>query len=170
MKAKLIACLILGIALIGGANVASTFAATSIQVDMTLHETLPLGGQGHGQGGQNGCPVAGNGYCGQGPVTPLGQATETIEFGPCPGPHCNLRTITLADGTLLINEDPYFNGCPGNYGCILRGYGNPYSYTLIDTVLGGTGAYTGASGTLTGSLNAAGGVGLIRLSGTISLP
>jgi hypothetical protein len=105
--------------------------------------------------------------CGQGQVIPYGQATEIIVFGGACGGSCDLRTITLAGGTITLDETLSNVVCPG--GC-QPNPADPFSGTLTDVVVGGTGEFSGASGSLTGSVTHAGGVAVITLSGTITLP
>ena len=138
---------------------ASASANTTTPVRMNFTEPII-------PGFVQGCPVAETGFCGRGEVLPLGHATETIEFGAGCGGTCDLRTIYLAGGTILIEETFSDFRCPGVCGS--RGRGAPGSGTLTDTVIGGTGIYSGASGTLSGTVKAAGPESQITLSGTIS--
>ena len=121
---------------------------------------------------QSGCPLAtnGTGFCGHGQVTPLGQATETVEFGAC-GEACDVRTITLEGGTLILHENFVSISCPGprSPNCNRPGRGIPTTIVAADTVVGGTGAYAGASGTLNGTVHIAGRSTEIALSGTLFL-
>lgn len=109
-----------------------------------------------------GCPVAPQGFCGSGQVIPFGQATETIKFGAGCNGECDLRTVTLAGGSLIIAEtfsDPL---CPS--GCSrdqLHG-------TLTDTVIGGTGMFADAEGNLGGSVHATTTQSVVKLSGVIT--
>jgi hypothetical protein len=98
-----------------------------------------------------GCPVFPEGFCGSGEVVPFGQATETIAFGAGCGGACDLRTITLRDGTLTLEETGTFRclGACGTYP-VEAGYGD-----LTDTVVAGTGVFAGATGSLTGTVRAA---------------
>jgi len=128
-------------------------AATAIPIKMTLVEN---------DSKQSGCTNA-LGLCGTGEVVPLGQATETIQFGAGCGGTCDLRTLTFADGTLTLDET-YSPDC-------LRGC-NAHVFTgvLSDVIVAGAGAFAGASGTLGGSVRAVGGAIHIQLSGTMVLP
>jgi hypothetical protein len=113
------------------------------------------------------CPVVPDGFCGSGEVIPLGHATETIEFGAGCGGTCDLRTIYLAGGSIIAEETFSDFRCPG--ACQTgRGIGRPGGGTLTDIIIGGTGIYEGATGTLTGTVWAAGLQSQIKLSGTIS--
>jgi hypothetical protein len=86
-------------------------------------------------------------------VIPLGHATETIEFGAACGGTCDLRTISLAGGSIFAEETFSDPACPG---VCQPNPAEPSSGTLTDVVVGGTGIFTGATGTLTGSVRAAG--------------
>ncbi len=95
------------------------------------------------------CPVLPEGFYGSGEVIPLGHATETIDFGAGCGGSCDLRTINLAGGSIFIEETFSDGSCPGVCGS--RGLGQPNSGTLTDTIMCGTGIFTGATGSLTGT-------------------
>ena len=116
------------------------------------------------------CPVAPEGFCGSGEVIPLGHATEIIDFGAGCGGTCDLRTINLAGGSLILEETFSNPSCPGS---CQPNPARPGSGTLTDVVIGGTGIYAGATGTLSGTVRSAGGVNapvgvsIIKLSGTI---
>jgi hypothetical protein len=114
---------------------------------------------------KKGCPVADDVFCGHGQVMPFGRATETIEFGAC-GPRCDFRTINLASGSIFTEETFSDGTCPGSCH---PNPAEPVSGTLTDVVVGGTGIFEGATGTLTGTVRAAGPQSQVRLSGTITL-
>ena len=134
-------------------------AATAIPIKMTFVEAVPK---------QAGCTRPFD-ICGTGEVVPLGQATETIQFGVACGGACDLRIITLADGTLIVEETEHGGSCPGN--CSNRpGYGLPGMGPITDVIVGGTGVYAGASGSLTGTVHLAGNSTQIKLAGTLILP
>jgi hypothetical protein len=111
---------------------------------------------------------------------PFGHATETIQFGAgincsVPGPAgptpCDLRTIMVAGGTLMMDEVFSSPHCPG---ACHQGNGprtaNPTSGTLTDTVVGGTGIFVDAIGdVLTGSVKVAGGSTQIQLTGPLTV-
>ncbi len=112
--------------------------------------------------------------CGSGEVVGLGHVTEAILFrGGCGGT-CDLRTITFADGSTLVDEE--FGGdhsVPGrSYLQPPISYGHPFDLTLTDVVDGGlsTGQFAGASGTLSGDVSLAGGMAIISLQGSVTLP
>jgi hypothetical protein len=141
-------------------------ANTTVQVSMTFTEPIvPAFKSGD-------CPVVPDGFCGSGEVIPLGHATETIEFGAGCGGTCDLRTIYLAGGSILIEETFSDFQCPGGQPEPCQsgqhGMGFPGSGTLTDTVIGGTGIFEGATGSLSGTVRAAGLQSQIKLSGTIS--
>jgi hypothetical protein len=135
---------------LGSFVLAAPARAETVQVRMTFAERFC------GEG-----PVA----CGRGEVFPLGQATETIEFGAGCGGNCDLRTITLEGGTIVAEETLVDGHCPGS--CNAHA-GFPFSGTLDDVIIGGTGDFEGATGHLTGTVRAAGGGAQIKLSGPIS--
>jgi hypothetical protein len=134
--------------------------ATGLSVSLTFTEPIvPAIKSGN-------CPVSPEGFCGTGEVIPFGQATEVIDFGAGCGGACDLRTINLAEGSLFLEET--FS----NFECRGTCHPNPaepVTGTLTDVVIGGTGIFEGATGTLTGSVKAAGGQSQVKLSGTITL-
>jgi hypothetical protein len=136
-----------GLAVAVLAFASQAIANTTVQVSMTFTEPIvPAFKSGD-------CPVVPEGFCGSGQVIPLGHATETIEFSAACGGACDLRTINLAGGS-IISEETFSNpNCPG--AC------------QPNFVVGGTGIFTGATGTLTGTVRAAGLQSQIKLSGTI---
>lgn len=134
-------------------------ATTSIPVKMTFTEPIV-------PGIVKGCSVAPDGFCGSGQVIPLGRATETIAFGGGCGGSCDLRTIYLKSGTIVLDETFSDGSCPG---ACQPNPAEPDSGLLNDVIVGGTGAFEGASGTLSGSVNAAGPQSTIKLTGTIVL-
>jgi hypothetical protein len=118
------------------------------------------------------CPGFPDVSCGSGQVKPLGQATEIVVFGAgCVG-NCDLRTITLAGGSILAEETASGGTCPAGDVC-RPGPLELGSGSLTDVLVGGTGVYEGASGTLTGTVKLAGsngypaGTSIVKLSGTI---
>jgi hypothetical protein len=135
-------------------------ANTTVSVSMTFAEPSVPGFK------SGDCPVLPEGFCGSGEVIPLGHATETIDFGAGCGGACDLRTIYLEGGTIIIEETFSDPQCPGS--CHGGGRGNPQSGTLTDVIIGGTGIYEGATGTLTGTVRAAGMTSQIKLAGTIT--
>ncbi len=151
--------LVAGLVIVSLAFASQAVANTTVSVSMTFTEPIV-------PGFVKGCPVAPEGFCGSGEVIPLGHATETIDFGAGCGGTCDLRTINLAGGSIFIEETFSDFRCPGvcQSG---RGIGFPGSGTLTDTIIGGTGIYVDATGSLTGTVRAAGLESQIKLSGTI---
>ena len=154
---RLLFLVVLAIAALAFASQASANTTVSVR----MHFTEPIV-----PGFVQGCPVVQTGFCGSGEVIPLGHANETIQFGFGCGGACDLRTINLAGGSILIEETFSDFRCPGICGS--RGLGQPGSGTLTDTVIGGTGDFAGASGSLSGTVRVAGLQSQIQLSGTIS--
>jgi len=135
-------------------------AATTIPVKMTFTEpVIPAVKSGD-------CAVFPEGFCGMGQVIPFGHATETIEFEAACGGACDFRTINLAEGSIFIDETFSDPGCPG---ACQPNRAEPSSGTLTDVIVGGTGIFEGATGTLTGTVRAAGPQSQIKLSGSITL-
>jgi hypothetical protein len=150
------------IALVGAAAISALLASsaaanTTVAVKMTFAEPIVPGIKG-------GCPVAPDGFCGSGQVIPLGQATETIAFNAGCSGNCDRRTITLASGSIFLDETFSDGTCPG---VCQPNPAEPGSGTLTDVVIGGTEAFTGATGSLTGTVRAAGLQSTVMLSGTI---
>jgi hypothetical protein len=137
-------------------------ADTTIQVAMTLTEPA----QTSATSGE--CSVAPEGFCGSGWVIPLGRVSDTIAFGAACGGSCDFRTLTFADGTLYLEEVFSDGSCPGSCDGY-RGSGEPASGTLTDTIVGGTGTYASATGSLVGTVRAAGKTSQVKLSGEITL-
>jgi len=133
-------------------------AATARSIKVTFAE---------GVAQQTDCPATFT-FCGIDQVVPLGHATETILFNGACGGACDLRIITLNNGTLILSETFSSLSCPST--CDRPGRGQPFSGVLSDVIVGGTGAYAGAGGTLAGTVHAAGKSTQIKLSGTLSLP
>jgi hypothetical protein len=116
------------------------------------------------------CAVA-DGFCGSGRLTPFGRATEMIDFGAACGGACDLRTIIVSSGTLVLHETFSNFACPGS---CRPNPASPVSGTLTDVVAGGTGAFAGASGVLVGQVRAAGdsipaGESQVNLSGSVTV-
>jgi hypothetical protein len=154
--------LIVGFVAVSVVNASQAIAGTTtVPVRMTFAEPIR-------PAERHGCPISPmNGLCGRGEVVPFGHATETVLFGGACSGECDARTISLANGSIYTDEVFSNPTCPG--ACRSRGHGHPESGTLTDVIVGGTGIFTGASGTLNGSVHGAGTAGVAKLSGTITL-
>ena len=151
--------------LLAPALASPAMAATTVPVSMTFTEPgVPSA--------NSGCTF-GISSCGHGQVIPFGQATEMIVFFACgTNPECDVRTISLAGGSIFIHEFFSIRTCPG---ACKPNPGSPGGGTLTDTIVGGTGTFANATGNLSGSVTLAGGIvkpaggTMIKLSGTITL-
>jgi hypothetical protein len=112
------------------------------------------------------CPIFPNGFCGSGTVMPFGHATETILFGGGCGGTCDLRTINVAGGS--FTSDEFFLGA--NCHVSLPNPASPCLGDLSDTIISGTGAFTGASGGFTGTVLSAALANSLHFSGSITVP
>jgi hypothetical protein len=116
------------------------------------------------------CPVPP--LCGTGEAVGLGRFDEAING--LAGPHTVVDYWTFDDGSVLVVDETLVDfSCPGQNDCRSNNdhsFGNPFSATLTATVDGSlsTGRFAGATGSLTGQLSVAGGVGIIKLSGTVT--
>lgn len=113
-----------------------------------------------------GCPVAPEGFCGTGIVLPFGRATEMIDFGAGCAGSCDLRTITLAQGSIVLEETFSDGTCPGSCH---PSPAEPASGVLTDVIVGGSGIFARATGVLNGTVNAAGKQSHVQFAGTITL-
>ena len=105
--------------------------------------------------------------CGTGEFRPFGQASEIVSINVC-GDNCTIRWISVQGGTIVLRESLSNASCPG--ACVSQWpHGGPFSGTLTANVVDGSGIFAGATGTLTGSLNAAAWEAQITYSGTITL-
>jgi hypothetical protein len=137
-------------------------ADTAVSVSTTLTEPLIA------DGAQGDCPdldVAFN--CGSGEVIPFGHATEEVLIDAC-GPGCAFRFIDLPQGSIVLQETGSDFSCPGACGSEFP-HGAPFSATLADVVIDGTGIFAGATGSLNGTLKATVWHAQIKLAGTIAL-
>ena len=142
--------------------VAQAIAATTVSVTMTLAEPLKAGTPGNSV-----CPDIGIAVnCGSGEVRPFGHATEEVNIGVC-GDTCNIREIDLAQGSIILQEQVTDFSCPGVCGS--QSFGPPGTISLADVVIGGTGIFAGATGTLNGTVRVGGWGGVVKLTGTITL-
>jgi hypothetical protein len=118
----------------------------------------------------SGCPALGTpngGFCGNGIFLPYGHASEMIVFGSG-NPEIDVRTVTVAGGSIVLHEEASNFTCPGVCGSP-EFPGGPFSATLTDVVVDGTGIFTGASGNLSGTVTGTGFQSQIQLSGSITL-
>ncbi len=94
-------------------------------------------------------------------------AYQCVQFGAC-GPNCDLRTITFDDGsTLIMHESVVGAVIPGN--SYAAGTNTPLFLQITQTIVGGTGRFTNATGSGTGRINTAADA-IITASGTITVP
>src|SRR5207253_6469295 len=63
------------------------------------------------------CPGFPDVSCGRGEVIPLGQATEIVVFGAGCSGTCDLRTIYLGGGPLILEETEGGGTCPAGNVC-----------------------------------------------------
>lgn len=112
------------------------------------------------------CPIFPDGFCGSGVMLPLGTATDSILFSGGCGGTCDLRTVSVAGGSVFMDETFSDGSCPGSCHPTPS---EPASGTLTDAVVGGTGIFAGATATLTGSVTSAAAANNIKLAGTITL-
>jgi hypothetical protein len=136
------------------------WAATTVSTSMTFTESI-------GSVNSSDCLVFPGGRCGTGNVVPYGHATETIVFGAC-GSRCDLRTVTVATGSISIQEVASNFTCPGACGSPGFPAAFPGELILTDVIVGGTGNFSGARGNLTGTVTGTGPESQIKLSGTIT--
>lgn len=119
-------------------------------------------------GGQATCPPGTS--CGTANIAGVGHVTtQMIVFNAC-GPNCHLRTITFEDGsTILVRESIVNVISPGNSAS--AGANAPIFFEISQTIVSGTGVFTGVTGSGTGRVNTnAGGGSIITASGTITFP
>ncbi len=151
-----------GLAAVLMAFASPAMASTNTTVKMSFTEPIL-------QNINSGCPALGlpdGGFCGTGIVVPYGQATEMIAFGAGCGGGCDLRTVSVAGGSLVMDETFSNAQCPGSCH---PNPAEPDTGTLTDVIIGGTGIFTGATGVLTGAVTAAGPQSHVQLSGAITL-
>jgi hypothetical protein len=104
----------------------------------------------------------GLGSCGSAPISGAGHvAYQCVVFDTC-GLHCNVRTITFDDGSMLVMHESVF-------GAVFAGANAPLFLQITQTIVDGTGRFAGATGGGTGRINTAADA-VITSSGTIILP
>jgi hypothetical protein len=142
--------------------VSQAIAATTVPVSMTLAEPLKAGTPGNSV-----CPDIGLAVnCGSGEVHPFGHATEEVNIGVC-GDTCNIREIDLPQGSIVLLETVTDFSCPAVCGS--KSFSPPGTISIADVVIGGTGLFAGATGTLSGTVGVGGWHGQVQLTGTITL-
>jgi hypothetical protein len=158
-----LAALIAGLAVVSIAFASPAMASTTTPVSMTFTEPFF-------PNVNSDCPALGlpnGGFCGNGIVVPFGHATEMIAFEAACSGDCDLRTVSLAVGSIVMEE----RGSNGTEcSRCHNANGGPWSATLTDVIVGGTGVFIAASGTLSGTVDGTGLRATVRLSGTITLP
>jgi len=157
-----LAALAAGLAALFVAFAPPAMASTTTSVKMSFTEPIV-------QDLNSGCPALGlpdGGFCGTGVVVPYGHATEMIAFGAGCGGGCDLRTVSVAGGSLVMDETTSNGQCPGS---CTPNPAEPVSGSATDVIVGGTGIFSGAAGTLTGGGTADGPQSHVELSGTITL-
>ena len=157
-----LAALAAGLAAMLVAFASPAIASTTSSVKMSFTEPIV-------QNINSGCPTFGlpqGGFCGNGIVVPYGHATEMIAFGAGCGGSCDLRTVNVAGGSIVLDETFSSPQCPG---VCEPNPAAPDSGSLTDVIVDGTGIFHGATGTLTGTVTAAGGQSHVQLSGAIAL-
>jgi hypothetical protein len=118
--------------------------------------------------------------CGTGTVQGFGSATSTFDpltSTPIDGTNCSTftaeRTVTLVGltGTLTLSEEGTvcFPGKSAQAAGTLHSFGNPFNATATFTVSGGTGVFSGAEGSGTDHVSAAGDAGHSSLTGSLTL-
>lgn len=150
-------------------SVAPVSAATTARYEATFVE--PYGGP---RQSPFDCPAGTS--CGTANVSRLGHVSyQLIVFNDC-GLGCHLRSLTFGDGSTLVIREVQLGGfaspgSSGGHGYIGLGLpGNPQFLEITQTILGGSGRFTGASGSGTGTVRVAGGSAIIKSSGSITLP
>jgi hypothetical protein len=155
-----IGCVLVALTVAGQAAAEQSSPAT-VAVKMTFEERI--------NPSESDCPdiaIAFN--CGTGAVVPFGGATEEIAFASGCGGACDFRQIDLASGSIFTDETAGVPSCI-DPGCAV------ITIPLTDTIIGGTGQFAGASGSLTGSVTLStrrgfhGGTAHIVLSGTMTI-
>ena len=108
------------------------------------------------------------GSCGSATISGAGHvAYQCVEFGAC-GPNCDLRTITFNDGSMLIMHESVVGFVvPGD--SYAAGTNTPLFLQITQTIVGGTGRFTNATGSGSGRINTAADA-IITASGTITVP
>jgi len=124
-----------------------------------------------------GCPSGTS--CGSASISGVGHSdNQVVVFNAC-GFGCHIRTVTFDDGSTLvirIEDQPsgfafYSPGNSGSHGMLcFPGSGNPQFLEIKETIIGGTGALAGATGSGSGTIKLHGCIAIGKTSGTITLP
>ena len=122
-------------------------------------------------------PTCAHFTCATGTVAGYGAASVFFDIAGAVRPSGNcliapvVAVITLANGSGTLSTEGLATSCtPGNSGSApgaLRSFGNPLEATAPLTVTGGTGVFSGATGTIFATLRSAGAHTSIDASGTI---
>jgi hypothetical protein len=117
--------------------------------------------------------------CGTASISGLGHSdNQVVLFNAC-GFGCHIRTVAFDDGSTLvirIEDQPsgfafYSPGNSGDHGNLcFPGAGNPQFLEIDETIIGGTGALAGATGSGSGEVKLHGCIAIGKTSGTITLP
>jgi hypothetical protein len=146
-------------------------AATTVRYHAAYVE--PAGGP---QQSPFSCPLGTT--CGSASFSGLGHASNQVgEFNAC-GLGCHVRTVWFDDGSTLVlrtvdQPGPFAFTSPGSSG--QHGYnafglpGNPQFLDIVETVVGGSGRFAGATGGGSGRVQVSGGVAVGHTSGSITL-
>ncbi len=171
---RITARLVVAVTLLGSTlSVAASPAQAATTVLYQASYVEPVGGP---QQSPFSCPDGTT--CGSASFSGLGHASDQVgEFFAC-GIGCHVRTVWFDDGSTLVlrtvdQPAPFAFTSPGNAG--QHGYnafglpGNPQFLDIVETVVGGTGRFAGATGGGTGTVKIAGGVAIGHTTGSITL-
>lgn len=171
---RITALLVVALTLLGSLlSVAAPAAQAATTVRYHAAYVEPTGGP---QQSPFNCPLGTT--CGSASFSGLGHASNQVgEFNAC-GIGCHLRTVWFDDGSTLVLQTvdqpgPFAFSAPGSAGT--NGYnafglpGNPQFLDIVETVVGGSGRFAGATGGGVGTIRVAGGVAIGHTSGSITL-
>jgi hypothetical protein len=106
--------------------------------------------------------------CGSGTAAGLGSFTTEVVFDPTGA----IRTLAFSDGSTLVFDEAFVSfqgpGASGSSNASGMSEGHPGSYAQTWTIAGGTGIFSGATGSGTDNFLAAGLIASGTLSGTIT--
>jgi energy-converting hydrogenase Eha subunit H len=167
----LVVCLSLVSLVVASPAMAATTHAFEARVD-----------EGFGRATAHPCPTTELfSFCGTGTITGFGDATtvtEVVSFENFdPATSCAdvtlRRTMTLENGSALVLMETGTICFPGKSTLApgaAKSFGNPFNIEAAFTIVTGIGVFTGAQGSGTDVIKAAGDTGHSRLSGLITLP